>query len=248
MKLELKKEVAALFSSANRVIGNYDIEQIVHLPEPVKEYFKYALKEKQALISYARLKHGGQFKPSKSWTQIKGEEYFTVKPPGFAWFGKVRLVSAKDTYADGSGRMQIKLLSIFKLVDATGDEFNQGELVRWLSETPWFPTALLPSQNLTWEPIDASSARVFVTDHNKTVEGSFFFNDKGEITKFTAKRYGDGKLQDWICQYYDYREVEGMHIPFYAEASWNSDSEDSKYAKFRIEKIEYDAPSEFGDQ
>lgn len=141
--------------------------------------------------------------------------------------------------------MQIKLLSIIRLVDAKGEEFNQGELVRWLSETPWFPTALLPSENLRWEPIDNDSAKVSLTDNDKTVDGYFFFNEKGQITKFKAKRYGEGRLQDWVCQYYDYQEVEGMRIPFFAEASWNSELEGSKYAKFRIEKIEYERPSEF---
>ncbi len=245
MKFEMKKEIKTLFSSANQVSGNYLEAQITLLPEPARRYFKYALKENQRLLNCARLKHSGQFKPTKKWMPIKGEEYFTVAPPGFAWFGKVRFISAKDMYYQGSGGMKIRLFSIFNLVDAKGEEFNQGELVRWLSETPWFPTALLPSENLRWEPIDADSARVVLTDQSTTVEGSFFFSENGQITKFTAKRYGDGRLQDWICRYFEYREVEGMQIPFYAEASWNSESEDSKYAKFRIEQIEYEKPLEF---
>jgi len=245
MKLELKKEVESLFFSAKQVSGTYDEDQIIDVPNPARRYLKYALADNQRFISYARLKHCGQFKLSKKWTSIKGEEYFTVNRPGFAWFGTLRFVSGKDVYYEGSGRMQIKLLSIIKLVDAKGEEFNQGELVRWLSETPWFPTALLPSENLKWETVDINSAKVFVTNHNITVEGAFFFNEEGQITKFMAKRYGDGRLQDWICQYNDYRVVEGMHVPFYAEASWNSESEDSKYAKFRIEKIEYDQPFKF---
>ncbi len=241
----MKREIETLFSSAKHVPGNYEKAQILHLPPPVKKYFDYALKEKQQLISYSRLKHSGEFKPSTKWTSIKGEEYFTVNPPGFVWFGNVRFISAKDIYCQGSGRMQIKLLSLIRLVDAKGEEFNQGELVRWLSELPWFPTALLPSYNLRWEAMDNESAKVSLTDYNKTVEGYFFYNKKGQITKFKAKRYGEGKLQDWICQYSDYQEVNGMQIPFYAEASWNSEVEDSKYAKFRIEKIEYEQPSEF---
>lgn len=232
-------------SSAEQTSRIYHEDQTRHLPEPTRRYLKYALKENQQYINFVQLKHGGQFKPSKKWASIKGEEYFTVNPPGFAWFGKVGFVSGKDTYYEGSGRMQIKLLSIIKLVDAKGEKFNQGELARWLSETPWFPTAMLPSGNLNWEPINDGSARVFLTDHNMTVEGIFFFNEQGQITKFTTKRFGEGELQDWICQYHDYKEVEGMHIPFYVEASWNSESEDSKYAKFRIEKIEYDRLSEF---
>jgi hypothetical protein len=140
--------------------------------------------------------------------------------------------------------MLIKLFSLIRLVDAKSQDFNQGELVRWLSETPWFPTALF-SEKIRWEPRDAGSAKVFLTDHGLTVEGMFFFNSEGQITKFRAKRRGNGKLEDWICQYHEYREVDCIRIPFYAEASWNSDSEDSKYAKFRVEKVEFNNPSEF---
>ncbi len=237
----MKKEIQALLSVAKQVSGNYSEAQTSYLPEPVRRYFKYALKNNQRLISNARLIHGGQFKPSKKWMPISGEEYFTVDPPGFAWFAKLRFISGKDTYYDGSGRMQIKLFSVIKLVDGKGEDFNQGELVRWLSETPWFPTALLPSENVRWAPVDAASANVTLTDHGLNVAAVFFFNEMGQITKFVAKRPGEGKLQDWICQYSDYREVDGMHIPFCGEASWVSESEDAKYAKFRIEKIEYDA-------
>ncbi len=127
-----------------------------------------------------------------------------------------------------------------KILDGKGPEFNQGELVRWLSETPWFPTALLPSEYIRWEPVDAQHANVFLIDHNVAVDGCFSINDQGQITKFKAKRYGDNGLQDWICQYSDYREVDGLRVPFYAEASWNSETEESKYAKFKVEQIEYD--------
>ncbi len=101
----------------------------------------------------------------------------------------------------------------------------------------------MPSEYVRWEPLDAQRANVFLTDHNVAVDGCFFFNDQGQITKFKAKRYSDKKLQDWICQYSDYREVEGLHIPFYAEASWNTENEESKYAKFKLEQIEYDNPT-----
>ncbi len=241
----MKKEIQLLFSVAQQVSGNYSEAQTIGLPEPVRRYFKYALKDNQRLISNARLIHGGQFKPSKKWVPIRGEEYFTVNPPGFAWFAKLGFISGRDMYYDGSGRMQIKLLSLIKLVDGKGEDFNQGELVRWLSETPWFPTALLPSGNVTWEPMDSASAKVTLTDHGLAVEAAFFFNEMGQIIKFKAKRQGEEKLQDWICQYSDYREDDGMHVPFCGEASWISESEDARYAKFTIERIEYDRGSEF---
>ncbi len=244
----MKRELESLFSYARQVSRTFNEDQAASLPEPVKRYFKYALKENQPYISYVRLKHGGQFRPSKKWASIKGEEYFTVDPPGFVWFGKIGLISGRDSFLDGLGTMKIRLLSVIRLVDAKGEVFNRGELVRWLSETPWFPTDLLPSKYVKWLPIDDGSAKVLLslTDYDLTVEGTFFIDEKGRIAKFEAKRNDGGKLRDWICQYTDYREIEGMHIPFLGEASWDSDSEQAKYAKFRIEEIDYEHPSEYG--
>jgi len=90
--------------------------------------------------------------------------------------------------------MKVKLLSVIKIIDARGKELDQGALVRWLSEAPWFPTALLPSEKLKWEPIDNDSAKVILTDKNLTVDGVFYFNEKGQITKFRTK---DTNIKIW---------------------------------------------------
>lgn len=68
---------------------------------------------------------------------------------------------------------------------------------------------------------------------------------KGKSPNSKRKDGAMEKFQDWICQYHDYWKVEGIHTPFYAEAGWNSEAEESKYAKFRIEQIEYGKPFEF---
>jgi len=246
---QLKKEVKTLFSLSGEVSNNiYTSQQIKDLPEPVKKYFEYSLNEGQKYISYLRLKHGGEFRtqPNQKWMVIKGEEYFTAENPGFVWFGKVPLVSAKDSYYNGKGNLKIKLLSTIKLADAKGSEFDQGEILRWLAETPLFPTALLPSENLKWEPIDNNSAKAILIDKNITIEGIFHFNEQGQIIEFNAKRYKDGDtFEDWGGYYRDYREIDGVKIPFSMEVVWHLESGDFSYAKFNIEEMEYDKPLKF---
>ena len=74
-------------------------------------------------------------------------------------------------YFQGRGSMLIKLLSAVKVVDATGHEMDQGSLVRYLAEMPWFPTSLLPSGGLVkWEPVDGDSARAIMKDGDLTIE------------------------------------------------------------------------------
>ena len=246
MKSEFDKDIEKLFADSENISGNvYTSNQIKDLPIPVQRYFNYTLKENQPYVSYAILQHSGDFKASKNWASIEGEEYFAMQKPGFVWLGKVPFFSAKDVYIDGTGNLKVKLLSLIKIVDAKGSETDQGELLRWLGEAPLFPTALLPSENLQWEPIDNNSAKVIFTDKNLTIEGVFCFNEEGQITQFKTKRYKDNTLENFTGYCGDYRTVDGMKVPFYLEAIWNLESGDLSYAKFKIDRIEYNIPSKF---
>ena len=112
----------------------------------------------------------------------------------FIWFAKIKLfplfwTSGKDTYIEGKGNLQIKLLSLFTVADANGKETDEGELLRWLAEAPWFPTALLPSKYLRWEEINSNSAKAVVEYGGLiTVSAIFYFNEKGEITQMIVDR------------------------------------------------------------
>jgi len=245
---QLRKDVKTLFSLSQNISNKtYSSEQLEQLPEPVRRYFRYSLQENQSYISYVRLMHDGKFriKPGQKWMPIRGQEYFTVEKPGFVWFGKVPLFSAEDVYYNGEGNLRVKLLSLIKIVDAKGKEIDQGELLRWLGEAPWFPTALLPSEKLRWEAIDENSAKAILKDGNITVEGIFYFNQQGEIIQFKAKRFKDGMLENWSGLYHDYREVNGMKVPMRVEVIWNLKEGDFKYVDFSIKKIEYDVPVKF---
>lgn len=250
--IQFNQQVKALFSSPKNITPiTFNCEQLSGLPEPVQRYFKYALKEGQPYISYARLRHGGQFRtnPNQRWMSINGQQYYTTEEPGFVWLGKVpakaSLISAIDMYQRGRGSMDVKLLSIIKIVEATGEELDQGALLRWLAEAAWFPTALLPSENLSWEPIDHNSAKIILFDNNLMVSGAFTFNEQGQITQFKTKRYKDSSLKDWFGYYGDYREVDGMRIPFYAEVVWGLESGDFSYAKFELRKVDYNIAEKY---
>lgn len=247
-KSQLERTVEKLFSLSQDISDRvYSQEQIKGLPDSVQRYFRYSLQEGQPYISYARLKHGGNFrlKPDKKWMSIKGEEYFTLEKIGFVWFGKVPLFSAIDFYIEGKGNLKAKLLSLIKIVDVKGEKVDQGEILRWLGEAPWYPTALLPSERLKWEEINNNSAKANLSDEGLSIEGIFYFNKKGQITRFTAKRYKDDTLENWTGYYRDYREVDGMQIPYNVEVVWNLESGDFSYAKFKIDKIEYNNPTKF---
>ena len=246
-----QKEINRLYAGSKNISQNtFTHDKISSLPEPVQRYFKYALQEGQHYISYIKLKHNGAFRQDEGqgWMPIDGQEYFTTEKPGFVWFAKIKpfplfWISGKDTYIDGKGNLQIKLLSLFTVADAKGKETDEGELLRWLAEAPWFPTALLPSQYLQWEEIDSSSAKAVVEYGGFTVSAILHFNDKGEIIQLNADRYKTvGKSfskEKWVCYFRDYEMMDNIMIHGTNEAAWKLGDGESSYAKFRITDIEF---------
>ena len=60
-------------------------------------------------------------------------------------------------------------------------EVAQGELMRFLVEAVWYPTALLPSQGVQWEAVDDTSAKATLKDGATTLTLLFRFNENGLI-------------------------------------------------------------------
>jgi hypothetical protein len=79
---------------------------------------------------------------------LAAEEHYSVQPPAFVWAGRARLgplpvARARDMYAGGQGRLLVKAASLWPVVDASGEQMNQGEMILYLNEMMWFPAALL---------------------------------------------------------------------------------------------------------
>lgn len=246
---KFNKEVKTLFSESKIIsTKRFHKNQIENLPEPVQRYFNHTLKEGQPYLSYARIKHIGQFKPGidKDWIDIKGEQYATTEKPGFIWKGTTNLFVAKDMYISDKGRLLVSILSLFTIVNASGEQYDQGELLRWLGESVMYPTNLLPSERLTWTPIDSSSARLNFDYQGHSLFFNVSFNEIGEITTLETKRYMDEKnLETWLIKTTNYQRFENVLIPTEFDVIWKLKKEDFSYAKFIITEVEYNKPEKF---
>lgn len=215
----------------------------------MQRYFKHVLKNGQPYVSYVRLKHDEQFKMSlkKDWVGITGEQYFTTEKPGFIWKGTTSLFVARDICLADEGRLIATILSIINVVDIHGkQQYDEGELLRWLGESVWFPTNLLPSEKLKWTAIDNSSAKLTFNYRGLSLFYIIKFNETGEIIQMETKRYLDETwLETWIIKLNNYKERSGMIIPLHAEVFWRLKESDFSYAKFNVTEIEYDKAEKF---
>ena len=245
------KQVKELFSVSPALPEKvFHYEQLNGLPAPVQRYFKHVLKEGQPYINYIRIKHSGKFKPgaNKKWVNIVGEEYFTTAKPGFLWKGETAMFTATDRFMNDSGGLNVNLFNIYPIVNGKGSKFDQGELLRWLGKSVWFPTNFLPGENLQWTAIDNSTAKLTFSYSGLEVYYIVTFNNKYEIVQLQTMRYmGDADLETWVAKLKNYREINGVTIPCDIEAAWELKQGTLSYADFHLEAVEYDIPKKFNN-
>jgi hypothetical protein len=246
---QFHKEVKELFLQSKTLSEKkFSYKQLTGLPEPVQRYFKHVLKDEQSYISYARITHDGQFKTGldKDWINIKGEQYATTEKPGFIWKGTTSMFIARDMFIADKGRLVVSVFSLYNIVDARGEQYDQGELLRWLGESILYPTNLLPSERLQWFAIDSQSAKLTFSYNELTLFFIITFNEAEEITQMETKRYMDLKnLVTWIIKPAGYKEINSVVVPTMFEVFWRLEKGDFSYAKFNIKKIEYNNPKRF---
>ena len=228
-------------------------EQLVGLPAPVVRYFTFALTPGQPLVRRARIRWQGEFltRPRGMWTPFTAEQHVRVGPPGFVWDASIRTtplvpVRVRDAYVGGEGVMLGKLAALVPVVDRRGTpEMAAGALSRYLGEAVWLPTALLPSEGVSWAPIDDMTARATLSDGPTIVSADFRFGARGEIAGVSMTRYrqvgGRGVPTPFEGRYDgEYRRLSGMVIPSGGEVAWLLPEGRFAYWRGRIVDAQYD--------
>jgi len=244
------REVREMETAAEAPI--LDRSRLAALPAPVQRYLNKALGARQGAIRTVRLRHGGTFRPSLqgSWFPIRGEQHFTTAPPGFIWWGRVRIfpglwIDARDRSVNGAGSMFVTAESTFTIADSRGPQLDQGALVRLLAEMPWLPTAFLDSRYVRWAAVDDHRASATLQVNDVTATGLFEFGADELPSTFSAERFfdaGDGKpvMTPFVGRFTDYRPVDGVLVPHRAVAAWIVEGTSQEYVRFDVERLEFD--------
>jgi hypothetical protein len=135
------------------------------------------------------------------------------------------------------------LIDVAKL-SGSGD-LARGELMRFLAEAAWYPTALLPSQGARWSAVDARSANVTYSDGPVSVTLLFRFNDAGFIDSMRAEARGRmvrkvTSMAPWEGRWFDYQTCDGMTVPMSGEVAWLLPEGRKPYWRGRITSLRYE--------
>lgn len=231
-----------------------DFRELEGLPAPVQRFFRTALTQGQPMVAGVRVQHRGTFNMGEAadqWKPFTSDQKVVARRPGFDWDGRIEVlpglpVRVHDAYIAGEGLLHASLLGLHSLADVRGtDDMAQGELMRFFAEATWYPTVLLPSQGVRWEPVDDRSAHATLTEGSMSVTMLFAFNDSGLVETVRAQARGrmvNGKIlpTPWQGRFWNYSERDGMQVPIEGEVAWLLGAGAKPYWRGRIAGIAYE--------
>ena len=129
-----------------------------------------------------------------------------------------------DAYVLGEGLLRPAILGLFDMGTLQGGgEIARGELLRYLAESVWYPTALLPSQGVVWTAVDDHSATATLTDGPTSVTMLVRFGADNQILAIRVEQRAatvdkTSVLMPWECRMSDVQTQDGMRVPMTGEA------------------------------
>ena len=238
--------------------GGVDLAALSSLPEPVRRYFHVVLRDGRPQVRTARIVQMGEFRSKETadteagWQPFEARQLFSICSPGFVWDARISVtplgaVWVRDSYVARSASLRAALFGLLPVASA-GDapELRAGALQRYLAESVWFPTALLPSDRLGWSAIDASHARATLKDGEVAVSLDFEFGLGGEIvgasTPSRPRALGKGRYEyrNWGGRYQRYEERGGMRVPLESDVYWVVNGKEQPYYRGRNLEIVYE--------
>ena len=227
---------------------------MIGLPAPVQKYFRAVLKDGQPIVSAVYVEHSGTFNMSgtgEKWKKFTSTQRVIAQRPGFDWEGRIEMMPGltarvHDAYIAGEGVLHAMLFGLVSLANLRGTpEIAQGELMRFLAEAAWYPTALLPSQGVQWKAVDDFFAKATLKDGETTLTLLFRFDENGLIKSVRAEARGRTVAgivipTPWEVQWSNYELRDGMCIPTEGEVAWLFPGGPKPYFRARITSLRYE--------
>ncbi len=198
-------------------------------------------------VARMRLTEKGELRsgPEARWLPFTAVETIEAARSGFVWEARMRTsrflsTVVVDAYEESRGRLTVKAAGAIPLLSLRGPDVDRGELQRYLASLMSCPAALVANRTLAWDVAGPRTLRVRDTDGPAGATVDLELNGEGcPVVARALRPRTVGKkivLTEWTAAGREFREHEGLRIPFAIEAAWRLP--DGEFTYFRGEVTE----------
>ena len=221
------------------------------LPAPVQRYVRAAGAVGQPRVQNVHATWTGRIRsgPDAPWMAFTAEQLDTFDAPRrfflMAAVMKHLPVDVFHAFDEHGATMRVRLLSLKTLVDAGGAALTRSETVTLFNDLCFLAPAELVRPAITWDAIDAHTARAHYTQGPNTISATLFFNDADELVDFSSEDRNpspDGSTAapiPWTTPVRDYGRVGPVRVFRSAETRWHPASGAWTYGELALRSLDY---------
>jgi hypothetical protein len=217
------------------------------LPGPVRRYIRQsgAVGRPRPHDFQVRMMGRIRASPEDPWMEFTAEQNNFVDDPARFFLMDARRrglpVDVYHSFENGRASLGVRLISIFPVAGASGPELDQSETVTLFNDVCLFAPAALIDDRITWESIDAHSARGRFAIGTNVVSATLHFNEAGELVDFVsddrlaaAADYESFARQRWSTPIGDYRDYGPLRLMSRGEGRWHAPTGEFVYLEARV--------------
>jgi hypothetical protein len=223
------------------------------LPEPVQRYVRGAGVVGRSSPRNFRATWRGRIRSSATspWMAFTAEQLSTLDPP--QRFFKMDAVmkglpvDVLHAFDERGATMRVNVLSLFPMVNAKGPNLTRAETVTLFNDLCILAPGALISPLITWEPIDASTARARFTLRENSIGAELRFNAAGELVSFASDDRSAGSADGsalvrmrWATPLNNYAQTGPARVATRGDAVWYPASGPYTYGEFELTSLAYD--------
>jgi len=223
---------------------------LFNLPEPVAKYIRYTGFVGKPKVHSFKIEFTGKIRKSEQspWMPFTSEQYNFMDASTRLFFMKAVMkglpVAGFHCFKNGDAYMDIRLLSLFKVMYQSGKEMGIAETVTFFNDMCCMAPATLIDKRIKWLETKDNRVKATFTNNGITVSAELVFNGKGELVNFiSGDRFAavDNVMQQtpWSTPLKEYRKIDGFTLATGADTIYHYPEGDLCYGTFNLDHIGY---------
>ncbi|HTN50822.1 MAG TPA: DUF6544 family protein, partial [Anaeromyxobacter sp.] len=191
----------------------------------------------------------GRFRPDlrRGWIACEAWQYTSAPDVARLFHMRLRLAGVpmygRDLYFRGAGRLVIRPLDLFTVVDGRGPEYDASELVTYLNDAVLFAPAMLLAPGVSFASVDDRTFDLRLEDRGTAVKARVHLDARGAPLDFeTTDRFTRNPFQPgqplvrarWTTPVDGWQVLDGRPLPTGGRAVWHLPEGELPYVEFRF--------------